>query len=879
MTVKKIKTDEEKNFIFFDIESMLVPLEEDNVNNNEHVANLLVCQRVCQPCANQAKPDCTICCQKVFQGTQCIVNFLAWVFTPENLNSTVIAHNLSGYDGQLIMRELFLQGKSPTFQNTGSRILEITIPKTKVRFIDSLNFLTAPLSRLPKMFGLTELKKGYFPYKLNTPENQDLPTLPNYPPKELFCPENMSGCYNEQTGELSGCIKDFNVWYDSVCDQPFELQKELLEYCVSDVTILKEACLQFRKDFMSEAGIDPFISNMTLSQLCMDFFKSKYLKPDTIPIIPPQGYHNEERQSEIALKWLKHVEIGLGHQLIKKGNNGEKKVGRFRVDGYNSQTNTVYEFLGDYWHGNLNVYSKDTVNKTLSMTMAQLNEKTFDRLRYIESQGYNVVSMWESDFKKSASDFVKTCEVIAPLKPRDAFFGGRTNGIRLKYTVKPNEQVKYYDFCSLYPYIIKYGKFPTNTPQIITENFADVQSYYGLIKCKILPPKDLYMPVLPSRLKGGKLVFSLCNNCADNCQQTPCEHTDEERALTGTWTSPEIEKALEVGYTMVQIYEVWHFEDSSQYDPVSHSGGLFDEYIDKFFKLKLQHSGWPDGCETDAQQDDYIDSIFEREGIHLDKSKIEYNAGLRALAKLMLNSFWGKFGQKPNMSKKVIVKTRQDYLKYLTDDKLVVESVVELSDDALIITYKLKDDFVEGSGSSNVVIAAFTTAQARLKLYDLISKLGDRVCYFDTDSVFWIDRHDPSEYTPPLGNFLGDLTSELPPGRHITAFACGGPKNYTYVMDDFDKNGMRSKCVVKGISMKFSNCKVVTFDKINEKVTEYVETGKSTPEIFYKTDSHFYRASNFKIYMRDLVKSYKILYDKRVIVKDYNTVPYGYSVV
>ena len=124
---------------------------------------------------------------------------------------------------------------------------------------------------------------------------------------------------------------------------------------------------------------------------------------------------------------------------------------------------------------------------------------------------------------------------------------------------------------------------------------------------------------------------------------------------------------------------------------------------------------------------------------------------------------------------------------------------------------------------------------------------------------------------------MGDLTSELPPGRHITKFACGGPKNYAYVLDNYDNSGKRSKCVIKGISMKFSNSKVVTFDKMSEKIVHYVETGNSTPETFYKTDCHFYRAPDFKMYMRDLTKDYKIMYDKRVLAEDYNTVPYGYN--
>ena len=517
------------------------------------------------------------------------------------------------------------------------------------------------------------------------------------------------------------------------------------------------------------------------------------------------------------------------------------------------------------------------MNKRLNVKMGQLNEQTHDRLNYIRNCGYNVVHVWESDFRSKHANFIKQCEVVGPLAPRDAFYGGRTNCSRLKYDVKPHEQIKYYDFCSLYPFILKYGKFPTHDPEIITSNFDDIRSYYGLVKCTILPPCNLYMPVLPTRLKNNKLVFALCNMCADNCAQTPCSHTEEERALLGTWTTPEVVKALDMGYVIKELHEVWHFPQSSQYDPATHSGGLFSEYINKFFKLKLQYSGWPEGCVTDTQKLAYLDSVLEHEGVSVDINDVEVNPGRRALAKLMLNSFWGKFGQKPNLSKKVVVKTREEFLHYITDDKLIVESSIELSDETLLLTYKLKDDFVEGSCASNVVIAAFTTAQARLKLYDLIYKLGDRVCYFDTDSVFWVDRHSPSDFTPPLGNFLGDVTSELPPGRHITSFISGGPKNYAYQLDDYDSTGMKTKVVIKGISMRFSNSTVATFPNIANKITKYVETGDSTPETFYKTDAHFHRASNFNVYMMSQNKQYRILYDKRVITDNYNTVPYGYK--
>ena len=50
--------------------------------------------------------------------------------------------------------------------------------------------------------------------------------------------------------------------------------------------------------------------------------------------------------------------------------------------------------------------------------------------------------------------------------------------------------------------------------------------------------------------------------------------------------------------------------------------------------------------ETKRQQ--YIREYEKHEGIQLEYGKIEHNAGLRALAKMMLNSMWGKFGQRFN---------------------------------------------------------------------------------------------------------------------------------------------------------------------------------------------------------------------------------------
>jgi len=48
------------------------------------------------------------------------------------------------------------------------------------------------------------------------------------------------------------------------------------------------------------------------------------------------------------------------------------------------------------------------------------------------------------------------------------------------------------------------------------------------------------------------------------------------------------------------------------------------------------------------------------------------------------------------------------------------------------VSYTKENDFVEVMGNTNVVLAAYTTAQARLRLYSYIEHLGERVLYFDT---------------------------------------------------------------------------------------------------------------------------------------------------
>jgi hypothetical protein len=248
------------------------------------------------------------------------------------------------------------------------------------------------------------------------------------------------------------------------------------------------------------------------------------------------------------------------------------------------------------------------------------------------------VEYWSHDYDKKLRDdpefklFIDATNIREPLDPRIALTGGRTNAVKLLYVCKDDEKMDYRDVVSLYPFGQKFGRFPIGHPVVITENFELVdqkhEPYFGLIKCQIFPPRRLLHPVLPFKC-GDKLLFPLCNACSVERRNDFCDHTEEERALNGTWVTNEVYKALEMGYTMGRIDEVWHYKESMEYDRKDPSTGLFTSYINCCLKQKIEKTGWPVHCKTEEDKDRFLQYVFSKEGLILDPSQIEKNNGQR----------------------------------------------------------------------------------------------------------------------------------------------------------------------------------------------------------------------------------------------------------
>lgn len=106
-------------------------------------------------------------------------------------------------------------------------------------------------------------------------------------------------------------------------------------------------------------------------------------------------------RSNVQIQWLNYMQIRDGF-IQHSDNIGEYIIPNTKlcVDGYNKKTNTVYEFQGDFWHGNPDVYDLDSINSKINVSFRELYDKTMNKINKLQNMGYNVIYIWENNWTK-----------------------------------------------------------------------------------------------------------------------------------------------------------------------------------------------------------------------------------------------------------------------------------------------------------------------------------------------------------------------------------------------------------------------------------------------------------------------------------------------
>ena len=296
--------------------------------------------------------------------------------------------------------------------------------------------------------------------------------------------------------------------------------------------------------------------------------------------------------------------------------------------------------------------------------------------------------------------------------------------------------------------------------------------------------------------------------------------------------------------------------------------GLFANYVNNWLKIKQESAGWPNWCQTLEQKRDYILRYQEREGIRLDIASIAKNPVRKATAKLMRNSFWGKFGERINKPTTVPVQNPAHLFSLISDAALNISTLSLCTDDILEAVYtSVQDNAIKGT-KTNIFVAC----HARLKLYESLNTLQEQVLYYDTDSVIYRWRPDQPSIT--TGDFLGDMTDELD-GDVITEFVSGGAKNYGYMA----RQG-KVVCKVRGFTLNVRGSAILNFHTMKDNILSELDSPQDSRRNLNITTPHYFERDLEKkqIQVVPRVKQYGLVFDKRVIhVATRSSYPYSYE--
>lgn len=326
--------------------------------------------------------------------------------------------------------------------------------------------------------------------------------------------------------------------------------------------------------------------------------------------------------------------------------------------------------------------------------------------------------IWKTSFMPK--DSIYQLHDLPEYNIRQSYTGGAVD-VYIPHN-KNNESLYYYDVNSLYPTVMLNNPMPTGKPIAFD---GDIRKFdpnaFGFFYCKIASPDYLEHPILQRSIKTVNGLRTI--------------------AGLGSWNgwifSGEMDNALKYGYTF-EIIKGYQFE----------KGYIFSDYINKMYNLRL-----------------------------------EYNKGdaMNLIAKLLLNSLYGKFGMKSETTKVVILENNNKELnKNLDKFNTNIVDIIHLENYTIIIyiTNKfvpddVKDVFLDDpfhQMDTNIAVASAITSYARIYMSYFKNNSDFNLYYSDTDSAV-INKPLPDNL---IGNALGQLKLE----NTITKAVFLAPKVY-----------------------------------------------------------------------------------------------------
>ena len=760
--------------------------------------------------------------------------FFLLVTSKEWQNSTFLAYNSNAREHVTILKKFVNLGIQPYVLMNGNKIDLIDIKCLNLKFLNLSNFLPGSLEELRLNYCPKE-NLIYFPEKLN------LPSYFNYTGKIPSFNSFVKFSDSKQESDLKLAYYNQNYFQD------WSFKKSLFSSLESQTSVVFRSGLQFLKDALSFQlkikfakkisnlnFIHPFDNSISISSFSFQTFKFYFMNDLDIRTVKYEYSGCQKNSSFRELQFVSFMDFSYpNRKFIHNFNNpdGQKIFGRYPVDLYSPVDKTVIQFFGCQIHCHnspscpINVKNLSAENPVncFKKPFKDVNLRDAKEKDYLLTKNANEVQnyeiQWECEFiaeQKSSYSYVifeSICGVVSRpthrLVPRATVRGGLLEIYHLKWTQKlfPDEIFKYSDVNSLYSHVaIKY-EFPVGQCNVYVAVHDEISSHITFVEGKhcfkntpiicgaahvrVLAPSNLKMPFLQYRIKNQFNYLALCKRCAEK-KMKKCNHDDEKKAFESCWLISDLDKAVLLGYTITNWYELHHYPERAY---------LLRDYSKMLFSEKIKNSGWPDHVSTDLEKLSYCNSINKEMDLpkefQLNLDNVKLNESKKQLAKSQMNNFYGKFAQNSNLKKSDFVNSMSVLDNLMSNYN--VTNLFEINENILKVEYE--NVTVKPNLSTNIYIGAQITSYARIEMYQFMSEIeksSGRVYSVDTDGLFYAlpkNVQDPL----PFSNVCGDFKSMLKPNQIVQSYISLGPRNYSLLLSDGHE--IENVIKVRGLSL------------------------------------------------------------------------------
>ena len=387
------------------------------------------------------------------------------------------------------------------------------------------------------------------------------------------------------------------------------------------------------------------------------------------------------------------------------------------------------------------------------------------------------------------------------------FIGGRVELFSLCADLqhRSNSHLKAYiiDVNAIYPYLSMISSFPYEAPKILVgrqlenivlhnnkfylkegEKLHKIHSGICQLRLRLARlNKCRGIPFLPFRLESGKSIAMGCRDCAISQRRDFCECNDNKRAWLDVYSLEEIEIALDYGYEIVQIFEIYYWLKGDY---------LFTDFMKLLASIRLKATPVP--SEWESQVEKYTQFINETLDLpkeyQLKSTELYPSLTVKNHCKYTMNVLLGKLLQREQQEQTKYIFEKSELDEIYSDPSNQIKNLELIDEDILKVCYEKRKILFKTNVKTNFYIGGMITAKARIFMFQTFMALSQsnayaEALYTDTDSILLLTQKNAEIPIPIDTNLLGYFKHEFDITKYNLSYFGGfGPKNYFYVLQN-----------------------------------------------------------------------------------------------